>query len=189
MTSQAQQHPGTYRVVAATVAAGAAVSVALGVYGSQHQPTGQASFTFGFDTMIAMKVWLALVVGVLALVQLVSALWIYGKLGRSAGRAVIMTHRLSGSAAILVSLPVAYHCLWSLGFQTYDTRVLVHSLFGCVLYGAFVTKILALKTRTSPGWLLPLAGGLLFSTIVIVVLTSSIWFLSTTGLPTGSTGY
>jgi len=137
------------------VAAGAVVSVALGVYGSQHQPTGQAIFTFGFGSMIAMKVWLGLAVGALALVQLVSALWMYGKLGRPAGRAVAITHRLSGTTAILVSLPVAYSCLWSLGFQTYDTRVLVHSLFGCVLYGAFVTKILALKSGSSPGWLLP----------------------------------
>lgn len=189
MTTQAQQHPGTSRVAVAAVAAGAAVSVALGVYGGQHQPTGQAIFTFGFGSMIAMKVWLALAVGALALVQLVSALWIYGKLGRPAGRAVTLTHRLSGATAVLLSLPVAYHCLWSLGFQSYDTRVLVHSLFGCVLYGAFVTKILALKSTTSPGWLLPLAGGLVFSAIVIVVLTSSIWFLSTTGLPTGSAGY
>jgi len=189
MTVQAQQHPGTYRVAAAAVAAGASVSVALGVYGARHQPTGEAIFTLGFGSMIAMKVWLALVVGALALVQLVSALWIYGRLGRPAGRAVTRTHRLSGTTAILVSLPVAYHCLWSLGFQTYDTRVLAHSLFGCVFYGAFVTKILALRTRNSPGWLLPLAGGLVFSAIVIVVLTSSIWFLGTTGLPTGSSGY
>ena len=189
MTHQAEQHPRTYRVAAGAVAAGVVVSVALGVYGGQHQPTGQAIFTFGFGSMIAMKVWLGLAVGALALVQLVSALWMYGKLGRPAGRAVAITHRLSGTTAILVSLPVAYSCLWSLGFQTYDTRVLVHSLFGCVLYGAFVTKILALKSGSSPGWLLPVAGGLLFSTIVIVVLTSSIWFLGTTGLPTGRAGY
>lgn len=189
MTTQAQQRPGTSRVAAVAVAAGAAVSVALGVYGSQHQPTGQAIFTVGFGSMIAMKVWLAVAVGALALVQLVSALWMYGKLGRPAGRAVAITHRLSGTTAVLVSLPVAYHCLWSLGFQSFDTRVLVHSLFGCVLYGAFVTKILALKSSTSPGWLLPVAGGLVFSAIVIVVLTSSIWFLSTTGLPTGGAAY
>jgi hypothetical protein len=189
MTVEAQQHPGTSRIVAVAVAAGAAVSVALGVYGGQHQPTGQAVFTFGFGSMIAMKVWLALAVGALALVQLVSALWMYGRLGHPAGRAVAITHRLSGTIAVLVSLPVAYHCLWSLGFQTYDTRVLVHSLFGCGLYGAFVTKILALRSATSPGWLLPVAGGLVFSAIVIVVLTSSIWFLGTTGLPTGSAGY
>lgn len=188
MTIQAQRQPRSYPIVAAAIAAGAAVSVALGVYGSQHEPTGRTAFTLGFSSLIAMKVWLAVAVGALALVQLVSALWMYGKLGRSAGQAVRITHRLSGGTAVALSLPVAYHCLWSLGFQSYDARVLVHSLFGCFFYGAFVTKILALKSRTSPGWLLPVAGGLVFSAIVIVVLTSALWYLSTTGIPTGGSG-
>jgi hypothetical protein len=193
MAIQAHQPPRQptkrYWVAAAAVATGLAVSVALGVYGSQHQPTGQAIFTFGFGSMIAMKVWLGIVAGGLAVVQLTSALWLYGKLGRPAGRAVGMAHRLSGATAVLVSLPVGYHCLWSLGFQSYDTRVLVHALLGCVFYGAFVTKILALHSKSSPSWLLPLAGGLLLSALVLVVWTSSIWFLNEVGLPSGTGGY
>jgi hypothetical protein len=189
MTAHTQQRSRTLSVAAAAIAAGAVVSVALGVYGHEHEPTGRAIFTFGFGSMIAMKVWLASVAGGLALVQLTTALWMYGKLGRPAGRAVSIVHRSSGAIAVLVSLPVAYHCLWSLGFQSYETRVLVHSLFGCIFYGAFVTKILALNSKTSPGWLLPLAGGLLFSAIVVVVLTSSVWFFTTNGLPTGASGY
>ena len=66
------------------VFAGAAVSVALGVYGSQHQPTFEAISTLGFDSMIQMKVWLAVTAGVLAVGQLVGALWMYGKLGIAA---------------------------------------------------------------------------------------------------------
>jgi len=115
-------------------------------------------------------------------------LWLYGKLGRPAGRAVGIAHRVSGTTAVLVSLPVAYHCLWSLGFQSYDARVMAHAVFGCVFYGAFVTKILALHTRASPGWLLPLAGGLLLSALVVVVLTSSLWYLNNVGIPPGSVG-
>jgi len=179
----------TVSIAASAIAAGAAVSVALGVYGSRHQPTGSAIFTFGFGSMIAMKVSLAVLAGVLALVQLTTALWMYGKLGRPAGRAVSITHRLSGATAVLVSLPVAYQCLWSLGFQSYDTRVLVHSLVGCLFYGAFVTKILALRSTAGPGWLLPLAGGLLLTAIVLVVTTSAGWYLTTVGLPTGGGGY
>jgi len=87
-----QQHPRAYWVAAAAVAAGAMVSVALGVYGRQHQPSGQATWMFGFPSMIGMKVWLALVAGGLAVVQLTSALWLYGKLGRPAGRAVGIAH-------------------------------------------------------------------------------------------------
>lgn len=182
MTTAAKQHPGQQHlplyVAAAAVAAGAMVSVALGVYGSAHQPTGLPTWMFGFPTMIGMKVSLGVVAAGLAVVQLASALWLYGKLGRPAGRAVGIAHRLSGTTAVLVSLPVAYHCLWSLGFQTYSTRVMVHALLGCVFYGAFVTKVLALHTRSSPGWLLPLAGGLLFSALILVVVTSSFWYLN-----------
>jgi hypothetical protein len=143
---------------------------------------------FGFPSMIGMKVWLASVAGLLALVQLTSALWMYGKLGRPANRAVALTHRASGTTAVLLSLPVAYHCLWSLGFQSYDTRVMVHALLGCTFYGAFVTKILALKTKSGPGWLLPLAGGLLLSALVVVVGTSALWYFNQVGLPPGSAG-
>lgn len=176
-------------VTLGAVAAGAALALALGVYGSSHQPSGQAISTFGFGSMIAMKVWLGVVAGVLALTQLISALWMYGKLGRSAPRAVSVVHRFSGGTAVLVSLPVAYSCLWSLGFQTYDTRVLVHSLLGCFFYGAFVTKIIALHTKSGPGWLLPLAGGLLVSALVVVVLASSVWYLTTAGVPPSTGGY
>jgi hypothetical protein len=187
MTAHTQQRSRTFSVAAAAIAAGAVVSVALGVYGHEHEPTGQAITTFGFGSLIAMKVWLASIAGGLALVQLTTALWMYGKLRRPAGRAVSIVHRLSGATAVVVSLPVAYHCLWSLGFQSYETRVLVHSLFGCVFYGAFV--ILALNSKTGPGWMLPVAGGLLFSAIVVIVLTSSIWYFTTNGLPTSAGSY
>jgi hypothetical protein len=185
MTSEAQQHQRAYGVAATAIAAGAVVSVVLGVYGSRHTPSSEATWMFGFPSMIAMKVWLASVAGVFAVVQLISALWLFGKLGRPAGPAVGLTHRLSGTIAVVLSLPIAFHCLWSLGFQSTDTRVLVHALFGCIFYGAFVTKILALKTRASPGWLLPVAGGLLFSALVLVVTTSALWYFRDVGLPTG----
>lgn len=185
-TTVTQRNGRAGGVALAALGAGAAVAVALGVYGTTHQPTGEAIWTFGFGSMIAMKVWLGAIVGVLALGQLVSALWIYGKLGRPAPRAVSLVHRFSGGAAVLVSLPVAYTCLWSLGFQTYDARVLAHSLFGCIFYGAFVTKVVTLHTKSSPGWLLPLAGGTLLTALVVVVLASSGWYFTTVGIPAGT---
>ena len=184
-----QRSERAVRVAVVALVAGAAVAVALGVYGSRHQPTGLTISTFGFGSLIAMKVWLAVIAGVLGVGQLVSALWMYGKLGRPAPRGLGLVHRFSGGLAVLVSLPVAYHCLWSLGFQTYDTRVLLQSLLGCVFYGAFVTKVVALHTKSSPGWLLPLAGGSLLTALVVVVLTSAGWYLTTVGVPRSSGGY
>jgi hypothetical protein len=168
------------------IAAGAVVSVALGVYGSQHTPSGKDISTFGFDTMSQMKVWLAVAVGVLALGQLVGALWLYGKLGIKAPSWLGMGHRASGVLAVVVSLPVAYSCLWSLGFQSFDTRVLAHSLAGCIVYGALVTKVFAVHSRKAPSWFLPVAGGLLFTALVVVVLTGAGWYLNEFGIPKGS---
>jgi len=53
--------------------------------------------------------------------------------------------------AFLFSLPVVYHRLWSLGFQSGSTRVLLHSIFGCLVYGAFAAKVLIVRT---PRWVL-----------------------------------
>jgi hypothetical protein len=170
------------------IAAGAAVSVALGVYGRVHDPTFKPITTLGFGSMFQMKVWLAVVVGVLALGQVFGALWLYGKLPMAAPAWLGTGHRISGVLLVVVSLPVAYHCLWSLGFQTPDTRVLVHSLAGCLIYGALVTKVIAVRSQSAPSWLLPVAGGTLFTAFIAAVLTSAVWFLSVNGLPSGS-GY
>jgi hypothetical protein len=164
--------------------AGGILSLLLGVYGAQHEPTHKPITTFGFDTMFEMKVVLAIAVGVLALLQVVGALWLYGKLGIEAPSWLGMAHRASGTLAILISLPVAFHCLWSLGFQSdgnVPNRVLVHSIAGCAVYGALVVKVVAVRTRSAPGWLLPVAGGLLFAAIVIVVWTSAVWYVGENG--------
>ena len=68
-------------------------------------------------------------------------------------------HRISGRLAFIASLPVAYHCLWSLGFQDTDTRVLAHSLLGCAVYGAFAAKVTIVRSKGLPGLALPVAGG------------------------------
>jgi hypothetical protein len=59
---------------------GAAVSLSLGVYGRAHHATGKAITTFGFDSMLPMKAWFTTVAAVLALVQLASALAMWGRL-------------------------------------------------------------------------------------------------------------
>ena len=110
----------------------------------------------------------------------------YGKLGgRSAPDWVGPTHRLTGTLALLVTLPVAYHCLWSLGFETDSgsTRRFVHSLLGCVFYGAFTTKVLCVRSSRMPSWALPVVGGLLFVCFVGLWLTSSLWFFNNVGFP------
>src|SRR6266536_1811107 len=165
------------------LAVGDLVAVALGVYGKVHTPTGHALFYHPFSSMFAMKVWLTAIALGLALVQLLSALWMYGKLGGRAPSWVGPLHKTTGSLAFLVTLPVAFHCLWALGFQYDDARVLAHSLLGCLFYGAFVAKVITLHSRRLPGWALPWVAGALFTALVAVGSTSAVWYFATIGVP------
>ena len=163
---------------------GAAIALSLGIYGSAHDPATDLELTLGFTNTITMKVWLATLAVLLAVVQLVSALWLYGRLPVPHGPPWLGSlHRISGRLAFLASLPVAYHCLYQLAFQDTDTRVLVHSLVGCAFYGAFAAKVVIVRSHALPGWALPVAGGLVFTILVAVWLTSGLWFISENGFP------
>jgi hypothetical protein len=156
----------------------------LGVYGNVHDPSQKLVFTLFFTSTIAMKVWFATVAVGFAIVQVASALWLYGKLGPQPAPEVLgSVHRISGRLAFLFTLPVAYHCLWSLGFQDTDARVLVHSLLGCAVYGAFAAKVLIVRSPGTPAWALPVAGATMFTTLVVVWLTSALWFIDKQGFP------
>ena len=161
---------------------GAAVAIALGVYGRVHDPSQQLVFTLFFSSTIAMKVWFGTIALAFAVVQVLSALWLYGKLPGRAPDWLGTVHRLSGRLAFIASLPVAYHCLWSLGFQDTDTRVLAHSLAGCAVYGAFAAKVTIVRSKGLPGAALPVAGGLMFAVLVLAWYTSALWFFRLVGV-------
>ena len=165
--------------------AGAAVAVLLGVYGDVHSPTGEKPYSLFFTDQIQLKVWFATITLVLAVVQVFLAARMYGKISwpKMAPSWLGDAHRLTGTIAFLVSLPVAYHCLWSLGFQSGDTRVLLHSLAGCFFYGIFVSKVLSVRVAGLPSWLLPVVGGLVFTALVVLFLTSSLWFFTSSDAP------
>src|SRR4051812_12503902 len=177
-----RQTAGT-RLLAAG-ALGALVAVALGVYGNVHAPATDLAITLGFTDTITMKVWLASAAALLAVVQLLSALWMYGRLPLGAAPGWVGgAHRISGRLAFLISLPVAYHCLYQLAFQDSSARVLAHSLLGCAFYGAFATKVVIVRSRSLPGIALPIAGGLLFTILIGIWLTSGLWFIVEHGFP------
>ena len=164
---------------------GSAVALSLGVYGNVHDPTGRSLVSLFFTATINAKVWLATIAIAFAGVQLYSALRIYGKLSSNeTPKWLGSAHRLSGTAAFWVSIPVAYHCLWALGFTAdAGTRILVHSILGCFFYGAFVAKVLAVRSRDLPAWVLPVLGGSVFSALVLIWFTSSFWFFTNVEFP------
>jgi hypothetical protein len=159
-----------------------AVAVGLGAYGKVHDPAGTAFNLAGFSSTGAVKSWLATASSGFALVQLTSALMMYGKLPGPSWAGAL--HRWSGRAAFLIAVPVAVHCLYALGFQTYESRVLLHSLLGCFFFGVFSAKMLLLRSERLPGWLLPIVGGLVFTALTVVWLTSAFWFFRTFGVTT-----
>ncbi|MDX2621059.1 DUF6529 family protein [Streptomyces sp. NPDC052071] len=101
----------------------------------------------------------------------------YGRVpgARSAPRPVPLGHRVLGFLIFLFSLPIAYHCLTTYGIQTTSPRVAIHSLAGCALYGAFVAKIIIVRSRHLPGWLLPVTGGLLVLGVALLWYTAALW--------------
>jgi len=162
---------------------GALVALTLGIYGRLHNPTGIAINIAGFSSPGSVKSWLATGATVFAIVQVGSALVLYGKVPRVAAPSWIGgLHRWSGRIAFLLAVPVAIHCLYALGFQDYSTRVLAHSLLGCAFFGAFTVKMLVLPKRGLPYWLLPVLGAVVFIVLTAVWFTSAYWFFSTFGI-------
>lgn len=184
-SQQADSNQAGTKAILVAASFGAVVSLTLGTYGNVHGATGDKIFALGFPTLLAMKAWLATGAAVLALGQLASALWMWGRLpfAGSAPSVIAPIHRWSGTVAFLLTLPVAYHCLWALGFRDNATRVLVHSILGCAFYGVFSTKMLLLRSDHLPGWTLPAAGGALVMILTGIWWTSSLWFFQTIGFP------
>jgi hypothetical protein len=155
------------------VTAGTGVAVVLGVYGRLHQPP-DVVVDFPFKAVLATGA------AALAVIQILLALGMYGRLpGVPAGPPPATVHRWVGRVALLLSLPVAVHCLYLLGFRSTDTRVLIHSICGCLVYGAFVAKMLTLsRPENDRGWAVPIAGGVLFTAIAGAWLTSALFFFA-----------
>jgi Family of unknown function (DUF6529) len=163
---------------------GAAVALTLGIYAKAHTPSSDLTITLGFANTITMKVWLTTIALGFAVIQLLSALWMYGRLPLGASPSWLGTaHRISGRLAFLLTLPVAYHCLYQLGFQHSSARVLLHSTLGCLFYGAFAAKVLVVRSRGLPSSVLPLVGGLVFVLLVYVWLLSGLWYIDQFGFP------
>jgi hypothetical protein len=171
--------------VLAAAAMGAVVAIALVLYAAVvHEPATDLSITLGFADTITMKVWLTTIAVLFGLLQVLSALWMYGRLPLSSRPSWLAdAHRISGRLAFLFTLPVAYHCLYQLAFQTTTTRVLAHSLLGCLFYGAFATKVTIIHMPGRAGVWLPIVGGLVFTLLIVTWVTSGLWYITTSGIP------
>jgi hypothetical protein len=188
MAEIAPQRTGatSVRRLALVLAAAAVVTAALAVFGIDHTPnyTFRLFGTSGLGA-ISLKSKVATAVLGLAFVELLLALWMYGRLpaAGTAPRPVRTTHRALGFALFLLTLPVAVHCMFAYGVQTASARVTVHSFAGCFFYGAFLAKVLLVRSHRLPGWVLPVAGGVLVTTVGVLWYSSALWFFNGYELP------
>jgi hypothetical protein len=182
-----QRHsPARTAAITLGAAVPVAVAVAIWVTGEHHSPQYTTSL-FGAQgaAAITLKARLGSALFGLALVQLLLALWMYGRLPglAAAPRSVRISHRIVGWAAFLLSVPIAYHCVRTYGVETTSTRVFLHSVAGCALYGAFVAKVLVVHSRRLPGAMLPAAGSALFGAIGLLWYSAALWALNDFAAP------
>jgi mono/diheme cytochrome c family protein len=173
----ASHHPSqrrSYRWIGLPLLAFALFSLTAGLLAA-HDPRSKGYFRLFFEDPIHLKAGFASAVAALACFQVFSATWIFGKLPWRKPEWMNAAHRWSGRLAFVFTLPVAYHCIFKLGFQHPDTRVLLHSLLGCAVYGAYAAKVTIVRLRHFPVPVLPIAGGLLFSVLIGVWYTSAVW--------------
>ncbi|MEE1782144.1 DUF6529 family protein [Streptomyces sp. SP17BM10] len=166
------------------VALGLAATVTLGLFliGRNVTPDFAAGL-FGqhLTDAVRLKARLATVILGLAIVQLMLALWMYRRLPGTTRvptvpTAVPRAHRAIGALAFFGTLPIAAHCIQTYGVELTPVRAAIHSLAACFFYGAFAAKLVFVHSRRVVGWLLPLSGGVLVVTVVVVWYTSALWF-------------
>jgi hypothetical protein len=134
-----------------------------------------------FSSTIAGKAWLASGAVTLAFVQVLTASRMWGKLTRVVPLSFATAkriHRWSGRLAVLLTIPVFFHCVTMLGFKTPDARVVVHSVAGSFVYGVLAAKLLVIRWKGYPHWVLPMLGGSLAAGLTTLWLTSSLWYFT-----------
>jgi len=154
-------------------------------FGRAHSPDYARGLfgAYGADAM-ELKARLGTALLGLAVLQVLLALWMYGRApGLRPSPRVRTAHRVGGALAFLLSLPIAQHCLLAYGVQFSTARVALHSLAGCFLYGAFTAKVLVVRDRRLPGWTLPAAGGALFCAVALLWYSAALWFLNGYAVP------
>jgi hypothetical protein len=167
------------RWIAVPVVAGALVALTVGLIAGRTEPASRGYFQLFFTDPIHLKAWFATAAALGACIQLFLAAWIFRKLPWQRPGWVPPAHRWVGRVTFVATLPVAYHCVFKLGYQSYTDRVLVHSLLGSAFFGAYVAKVTVVRLHRFPRFVLPAAGGLLFAVLIAVWYTSAYWFFTT----------
>jgi hypothetical protein len=124
--------------------------------------------------LLLWKVVLSTIVFGLAGLQVAMAARLWGASGFPAisPGAAAAVHRWSGRVAVLLSLVVGFACLAGPAGATSPTRVVLHTVFGSLLFVALAVKFLVLRVTPSGARYLPVVGVGLFVAFAAVWATS-----------------
>ena len=185
-SSGASREPTPLRYLFVPILLGALVALGLGVV-AKHEAIAPGAYPGSyirlfFSDSLYFKAWFATAAFALALLQPLSAASMFGRLRLPRPRWIARFHRWNGRVVLLLTLPVAYHCVVRIGFQDTTGRVLAHALLGCVLYGAFVAKIMIVRWRRFATWAIATAGIALLAVLAATWYTSALYLFRTAGL-------
>jgi hypothetical protein len=144
-----------------------AVSATLYVVGREITPDYSGTALFGKTAVDTLSLKARLATAALALAgwQLLSALWVYGRLPWVGPRRLWLPTIHRGTSVLV------------------DARIAIHSIAGCFFYGAFGAKVMVVRSERLPGWMLPAAGGLLIVLVAALWYTSALWYFNDLRIP------
>jgi hypothetical protein len=131
--------------------------------------------------LLAWKVVFATVVFALAGLQVVMAARFWGVTGFPPVSSALAArvHRVNGRLAVTLAVLVGFSCLVGPAGPTSPTRVLLHSVFGALVFAILAVKFALLKLLRSGQRILPFVGVFLFLTFGAIWATSVADYIST----------
>ncbi|HSS09635.1 MAG TPA: DUF6529 family protein [Acidimicrobiales bacterium] len=124
--------------------------------------------------LLAWKVVAASVVFALAGLQVMLAarFWQVTAFPGVSPQLAVRVHRVNGRVAVIITVAVGLACLVGPAGPVSPTRVLLHSIFGTLLFVVLAGKYTLLKLTRAGRWVLPVAGITLFLTFGAIWATS-----------------
>lgn len=167
---------GSAAGIGVALGAGALGAFALGVYASVHDPTGRGLVLVPAGSVDEVKTALAAIsVGLFCGQLAISWRLRRSRLGPKAAANLGDLHRIVGTLAFGLSLPVVFHCVWALGFDVDDPWTATHSVVGCVAYGVYLSQfVFERRTRGSGAATIAAGAGLMFGTLVTVAMATAL---------------
>jgi len=125
--------------------------------------------------IIFVKAGLASIALLLAIMQVLLMLQLYGKIRIFPGSRATLAwwHRREGDVLLLIFVGIAYHCITRAVIDRLSSRVISHAVFGSLLLTVILFKLLVVRWLSSVMPYVAWIGSALFVLTTGAVLTSA----------------